>query len=204
MKEIRDTLATGALWKFLSLLFRCPGDVPVGSIGTLAGELPDGLQAHAREILSLIEDSQLEGAYHALLGSGGPVSPYESDYQGPGQEGMRDKGVVLGDVAAFYKAFGFDHSKEMLEVPDHVSLEMAFVSYLKLKEAYARMDAAEDAYRICREAENKFLSEHLLGWLPQFLERVIQHGTHEFYEKTACLLGDFLLMETIQSENTLG
>ena len=144
MKEIRDTLATGAVWKFLSLLFRCPGDVPVGSIGALAGELPDELQAHAREILSLIEDSQLEGAYHALLGSGGPVSPYESDYQGPGQEGMRDKGVVLGDVAAFYKAFGFDHSKEMLEVPDHVSLEMAFVSYLKLKEAYALREFLPD------------------------------------------------------------
>jgi len=150
----------------------------------------------------MLGDSQLEAAYHRLLGSGGPVSPYESDYQGCGEEGMREKGVVLGDVAAFYKAFAFDYSKEVLEVPDHIAVELAFMSYLKLKETYARMGDDEDAYRICREAENKFLSEHLLGWLPQFLERVSQHGTHEFYEKTACLLGDFLSMETVLSENT--
>ncbi len=193
MKEAWDLLSEGACWKFFSLLFRCPSDEPFFSIGTLIRELAPDVRSQAQATIgSLLDDSQLEAAYHRLLGSGGPVSPYESDYQGPGSEGMRERGVVMGDVAAFYKAFAFDASKEMLEAPDHLAIELAFMSFLKLKEAYACMDGDEDAYRLCLEAEHKFLGEHLLVWAPEFVERVLERGAHEFHERSARLLGDFL------------
>lgn len=191
MKKAKELLALGAGWKFLSYLFRCPSDMPASSIKPLISELPAEMQPDANAIGSMLGDSSIEASYHALLGSGGPISPYESDYQGPGSEGLRDKGVILGDVAGFYKAFAFDHSKEMLETPDHIAVELAFLSYLKLKEAYASMDLDDDAYRICREAEDKFLGEHLLRWIPQFLDSLSQHGIHEFYDIATRLLSEF-------------
>jgi TorA maturation chaperone TorD len=192
MREVKDLLATGAGWKFLSSVFKCPGDVSAPSIEKLASELPSELGDSARAICSMLADPQVEAVYHRLLGSGGPVSPYGSDYQGSGEEGVREKGVILGDVAGFYKAFEFDHSSEVLEVPDHIAVELAFISYLKLKEAYALMNDDESAYRICREAEDEFLNEHLLGWVPQFVERITGHGAHEYYDMAARLLGQFI------------
>jgi TorA maturation chaperone TorD len=192
MNDVRELLEVGATWRFMSLLFRCPNDAPASSIRTLASELPSQWRPKANEIGSASGSPQLEAAYHGLLGSGGPVSPYESDYQGPGKEGLREKGAILGDVAGFYKAFAFDHSKEMLETPDHIAVELAFMSYIKLKEAYACMDGDHEAYRICLDAEEKFLTEHLTDWVPLFLDRLTQYSTHEFYTMSAALLPEFL------------
>ncbi len=192
MNDAKELLEVGATWRFLSLLFRCPSDAPALSIRTLAWELPPQWRPKAREIGSASGCPRLEAAYHGLLGSAGPVSPYESDYQGPGREGLREKGAILGDVAGFYKAFAFDHSKEMLETPDHIAVELAFMSYLKLKEAYACMDGDHEAYRTCLEAEDKFLNEHLTEWIPLFLDRLAQYSTHEFYSMTAALLLEFV------------
>lgn len=191
MIDAKNLLTVGAGWKFFSLLFRCPSDVAALSVGTLIGELEPELRHEARVLSRLIRNPHTEGAYHALLGSGGPVSPYESDYRNPGEEGMREKGVVLGDVAAFYKAFMFEPSKELLEAPDHVAVELAFMSYLKLKEAYALMCDEHEACEICREAEENFLDEHLLRWTPLFVDRLARHAHHKFYEKSAHLFRDW-------------
>jgi TorA maturation chaperone TorD len=192
MTDVKELLEAGATWRFMSLLFRCPSDAPASSIRTLASELPSEWRPKAREIGSASGCSRLEAAYHGLLGSGGPVSPYESDYQGPGREGLREKGAILGDVAGFYKAFAFDHSQELLETPDHIAVELAFMSYLKIKEAYACMDGDHEAFRICLKAEEDFLNEHLIDWVPLFLDRLVQHSAHDFYSMTAALLPEFL------------
>ena len=201
MNDVKELLELGAMWRFLSLLFRCPSDTPASSIVELESETPPEWRAKAQEIVAARECSQLEATYHSLLGSGGPVSPYESDYQGPGAEGLRDKGAVLGDVAGFYKAFAFDHQEEILETHDHISVELAFMSYLKLKEAYACMDEDESAYRICCEAEDKFWDEHLSRWTLQFVDSINLHGMSAVYEKSACLLRDFSSSRMLLSEN---
>jgi TorA maturation chaperone TorD len=186
-------LAAGASWNFLSLLFRCPNGALIAAVKTLQPELAPELRSDAGALVELLERPDVEAAYHALLGSGGVISPYESDYQSAGEEGLRERGVILGDVAGFYRAFGFDPSKEMPEAPDHVSLEIAFVSHLKLKEAYALMQLENESYQVCVAAEKKFLEEHLLIWLPQFVERIHEQDTHLFYEKAADIMKDSFL-----------
>jgi len=189
MSGMKELLEAGANWKFLSLLFRRPShEVALAAQGLLE-EVEPALRADACAVATLLADSCSEAAYHAVLGSGGHVSPYESDYQ---NDGVRDKGVIIADVAAFYRAFGFETSKEMRDVPDHVAIELAFVSYLKLKQAFALMDENYGAVEICREAEEKFLSEHVLTWLRRFLERVREHAANDFYEKAARMAERFL------------
>ena len=71
------------------------------------------------------------------------------------------KGGLLGDVAAFYRAFGFDPSLELAESPDHVALETSFAAWLCLKEAYARSERRTEAAEVCAAALAAFRREHL-------------------------------------------
>jgi TorA maturation chaperone TorD len=203
MKKVKELLALGAGWHFLSLLFRCPSDISPQSIEKLLPELDPKLRAQATRIGDLAGDLDREDTYHRLLGSSGSVSPYESDYYGYGKEGMREKGAVLGDVAAFYRAFGFEPSSEMLEAPDHIALELAFLGFLKLKEAYALMSGDDEARQVCSEAERDFLEEHLLGWTPELVERLASRTSDEFYQDASRLLGLFLEEAAPQGE-TIG
>ncbi|MBI4832637.1 MAG: molecular chaperone TorD family protein, partial [Candidatus Lindowbacteria bacterium] len=150
-------------------------------------ELPSDLCSNAFALVELFDEPDVEAAYHRLFGGGGRVSPYESDYYGAGEEGMRERGVILGDVAGFYKAFGFDPSKETPEAPDHVVLELAFLSYMKLREAFALRRSEKEPYEICLAAEEKFLNEHLLLWLREFANRILRERSHVFYERAASL-----------------
>lgn len=192
MKGVKELLTEGAGWHFFSLLFRCPSDTSQMSVEKLLPELAPNLRSEAQRIGNLAKDPYREDTYHRLLGSAGGVSPYESDYYGYGKEGMREKGAIMGDVAAFYKAFAFEPSSELLEAPDHIAIELAFLGYLKLKEAYALMSGDTEARQICCKAQADFLEEHLLGWAPELLDRLASQATTEFYESTSCLLRLFL------------
>lgn len=157
----------------------------------LIEKLPSEIRAEALSLARRMAKPETEAEYHALLGSGGRVSPYESDYREPGCDGMREKGALLGDVAAFYRAFGFDSSNEILEPPDHVALELAFISYLKLKQAYALLQRRDEACRICLEAEEKFLKEHLSGWVPQLLDAIGREAEDGFYAEAGRFMKRF-------------
>lgn len=203
MREVRKVLTEGVCWKFLSLLFQRPTDATVEAANTLLEELPPDLKTEAAKCVDLLRVADVRASHHSVLGSACRISPCESTYHGPGEEGLREKGTILGDIAGFYKAFEFDPSKEILEAPDHVAVELAFMSYVKLKEAYALTIGSEGAYRVCRDAGEKFLSEHLLVWIHEFIDCMSEESTHEFYKKAAHLLQLFLekgtLVETFPS-----
>lgn len=79
----------------------------------------------------------------------------------------------LADLAAFYRAFGLDVADDATERQDHLCLELEFMTVLAAKEAYAlehQLDASELA--LCRDAEKKFLREHLGRWTPGFARRL--------------------------------
>jgi DMSO reductase family type II enzyme chaperone len=79
----------------------------------------------------------------------------------------------LADLAAFYRAFGLELAGDATERHDHICLELEFMSVLAAKEAYAlehQLDA--DQLALCREAEKKFLREHLGRWTPAFTRRL--------------------------------
>lgn len=80
----------------------------------------------------------------------------------------------LADLAAFYRAFGLEVADDAGERHDHLSLELEFICVLAAKEAYAieyQLDAEELA--LCRDAQRKFLREHLGRWIPAFTRRLV-------------------------------
>lgn len=199
-QNLKPLLESAANWKFFSLLLQYPNAEVIKKAKSLSQEILPSLQPDAQELINLFSSYQ-EAVYHILLGSAGTVSPYESDYQISGQEGIHDKGAVLGDIAAFYKAFGYDFSIEMKEAPDHAAIELAFLSYLKLRQAYSLNQGKEEIYQLCCDAEKKFLSEHLLAWFPQFLQELSHQSEDHFYQKAASMLQSFLQeRETIMGQ----
>lgn len=79
----------------------------------------------------------------------------------------------LADLAAFYRAFGLEVTEDAGERHDHICLELEFMCVLAAKEAYAlehQFDGEQLAQ--CRDAQKKFLREHLGRWTPAFTRRL--------------------------------
>jgi len=94
----------------------------------------------------------------------------------------------LADLAAFYRAFGLEVTEDAGERHDHICLELEFMCVLAVKEAYAhehQLDA--DQLVQCRDAQKKFLREHLGRWTPAFTRRLAAATT----EPTLRALADF-------------
>lgn len=117
------------------------------------------------EELSDGDVERLQEEYTALFVSGAhgrSCPPYESAYAGgPGLE----SGLIGADVEAVYASVGMGVVATG-ELPDHLAVELEFLSFLCGKEASNADPRGEDAWRACQHA---FLSEHLLRWLPRFV-----------------------------------
>jgi DMSO reductase family type II enzyme chaperone len=79
----------------------------------------------------------------------------------------------LADLAAFYRAFGVEIAEDADERQDHICLELEFMCVLAAKEAYAlEYQLDSDALSLCRDAQKRFLREHLGRWTPAFTRRL--------------------------------
>ena len=79
----------------------------------------------------------------------------------------------LADLAAFYRAFGLEVTEDAGERQDHICLELEFMCVLAAKEAYAvEHQFDSDQLAQCRDAQKKFLREHLGRWTPAFARRL--------------------------------
>ena len=79
----------------------------------------------------------------------------------------------LADLCAFYRAFGLEVADNAGERPDHICLELEFMCVLAAKEAYTLEHQLDlEDLSVCREAQKRFLREHLARWVPGFTRRV--------------------------------
>jgi len=95
--------------------------------------------------------------------------PYETQY---GSTHIFWQSQQLADIAGFYRAFGLELSQQAHERLDHLAVELEFMGYLSLKEAYA-LERHHDAQgAVVQDAQRKFLNEHLGRWVGAFSSRV--------------------------------
>ncbi len=95
--------------------------------------------------------------------------PYETQYAA---------GIIfaqaqrLSDVAAFYRAFGMNVAPDARERADHIAAELEFMSVLTFREATAIIEDDAEHLAQVRDAQQKFLTEHLSTWALSFAERL--------------------------------
>lgn len=124
----------------------------------------------------------LQTIYRNTFGATGSLC-YETEYGLPHEYRMSQE---LADISGFYRAFGFKAGGEIHERPDHIAVELEFMHVLALKEAYALQNGVTEHVEVCREAQGKFLADHLGKWIHLFAKS-LEHQGLQPYTRIAAL-----------------
>jgi nitrate reductase assembly molybdenum cofactor insertion protein NarJ len=149
--------------RLLALVFEFPREGWQEQLDALAEE------CGAADLIEMAQRAREEASpelYHTTFGPGGPAAPREVSYAGAVLPGP-----LLADVQAFYEAFAYRPALD--EPPDHVAVELGFLSYLHLKAAYAASRDDHEQAAVAAEAAKRFTDTHLanlLGPLARILE----------------------------------
>jgi DMSO reductase family type II enzyme chaperone len=207
--EVDVALGRSCLYRWLSRAFRYPdaelaADLK-GSVLTFFEGTFDLLAERARNALRPALDSlraavtdldlaQLQSDHRRVFGhiESSFCPPYETRY---GNHHLFQQTQQLADIAGFYRAFGLDLSDDANERPDHLAIELEFLHFLCFKEAYGLKHHGPEQVEVCRDAEVKFLREHLLTWAPSFAKRLQEAAGGGFYERLAAFMAAFLSTE---------
>lgn len=122
------------------------------------------------------------------------VVPVPRKYLPPYESCLRERisesiyGEIMGSasvhVAEFYRRNGFESRAENTP-PDHVGIELMFMSMMCQREAEAIAEKEQDLSMQLRTQELSFLREHLHSWLPDFAQELTKRENVDFYVKLA-------------------
>lgn len=125
-----------------------------------------------------------------FLGPGGHISPHES------VQLKRGSGILWGaETAAVldaYRAGGFDLGQSETHIPDHLSVELDFMSLLARHEsgAWTEQDLASAGEFL--RLQHDFITRHLGKWVAGFCAKVTEIAEFAFYPAFAGLLLGYL------------
>ena len=200
--KAQEAIARSTVYKALSLGFSPPTKEVLAFIRKGYRQLEEALRFlpvgyELGEAVALLgkavkEPDGWEGEHNRLFRVGLVATPYETEHDP--MRALR-KGQVLADILGFYTAFGLKPSERLKELPDHIAVELEFMSLLLLKEAYARLEGWEEQVNLCVDAEGKFLRDHLGWWAFQFSDQVEKSAQVPLYPALSQLLGRFLRFE---------
>lgn len=175
-----------ATYRLIGRAFLYPDEERVGVLAAAARDLRQESETLTRfaffdvwsrllsklETLGQREISKTQAAYVTMfvVNSGGiPCPPYESiQREQPGWPA----GWLLAQVEREYSAAGLAPSPVLGEMPDHVAVELEFVSVLCGLEAQAweKENLGHGLGALRRQKE--FLESHLARWFPKFAQQV--------------------------------
>lgn len=140
---------------------------------TALPEQPVVLQAlqAAWEAAQSLSDEDWSDEYHRLF-EGAMLCPLnETAYI------RRDKGAILGDLAGYYRAFGWAPAAQSGEKPDHLLSELQFLALLLTMQAQATPEAAA----LTAEAMASFAADHLNDWIGTVAQQLQACTSLPFY-----------------------
>lgn len=222
--DLALNLARHAMYRFLALSFTDPrhgswsllsalrGDAVLARAAALLrnccrippsrlgrGELPAAQLDPAAVLRRLPEEGEeLDAQYESCFGLlvSGSCPPYETEYVDSKFAFQRSNS--LADVAGFYHAFGMSVSRQRPERPDHIVLELEYMALLLTLERRSIEESVQprvDRAAVCREAQARFLGEHLAWWTPAFGKLLNRQAPDGFYGAAGRMLAAFIPME---------
>ncbi|MBI5640100.1 MAG: molecular chaperone TorD family protein [Nitrospirae bacterium] len=85
---------------------------------------------------------------------------------------------ITAELEAAYAEAGLTIDEDFLSIPDHISLEFLFMSYL--------IDSEKP------DLQRKFLEAHLMNWIPYYCEEVRKQSATVFYKEIADITSNFI------------
>lgn len=114
-----------------------------------------------------------------FIGVGAPEAPcWESWYVDPNSQ-MFSRATLA--VRAWYRRYGLRIENERHEPDDHVGLMLGFVGHLVDCELDALARGHVARAQTCAQAQEEFLREHVLPWLPVWHYLVQQKASSDYY-----------------------
>jgi TorA maturation chaperone TorD len=163
------------------------------------------------ELKSFSESTDLEQESETLnlefmdlfaVPTGRYVVPFEDVYRGEGSSGP-----LLGEqaiaVIRSYREAGAEMDREIKELPTHVGVELAFMSFLCEQEAVAVIEGAvtpperdpnADRSRY-RRLQTQFLRDHLNSWFPNLSSEIQARASSPLYRGLAIMTEKFLNLD---------
>jgi TorA maturation chaperone TorD len=184
------------LYRVLALGFDYPSLENAAAVEELLGDVAaSGAERHGLPVpaafhrlaaaWSRVRAPDYRAAYHRLFDTQSSVAVSESAYR------RTDRGAVMRDVTAFYSAFG--HAPAASDgQPDDVRHQLGFMALLAFKEWVAGERGWPERAVVAREAQTRFLDDHLAGWAGVFAERVRAAAPDSVYALLADLLDDWV------------
>ena len=155
---------------------------------------------------------ELKSEYTRLfLGPGHHISPHGSVHRSDEEK----DGLLMGKSTVEFKQFvewlGLEFKKDYRGIPDHISVELECMQKLIERETEAWQEDDKQMAVQCLNKEKWFIKEHLLVWIPNFCNQVIEMASLPFYKEMAMLMKkwldidkkiiDFILEETADESN---
>lgn len=145
-----------------------------------------------------------------VVPSGRYVTPFEDVYRGGSPEGAAGTGRLMGEqtieLRRRYREAGAEMVRACKQLPNHIGVELSFMSFLCNKEAaavgnekYALLDRGERravGSATYRELQIRFLQEHLNEWFPQLSRSIQARAKSSFYHCLALITEEFLALDT--------
>jgi TorA maturation chaperone TorD len=149
--NLKDLAQQAAEWRLMALLLERPIGDWATQVAALAAEVGDeGLRAAAQAAQAQASQS----LYDSTFGPGGPAAPREVSYRQ-----CLEAGSSLAELEAFYEIFAFRHDTP--EPADHVAVQTNFISYLLLKQLYARVAGDDQQSELVARAIQHIVQDHL-------------------------------------------
>jgi TorA maturation chaperone TorD len=152
------------------------------------------------ETFSNISDSAVAEALgleftRLFIGPGPHVSAHESVFaeMDGGTSSLWGRKTV--EVKNFIETAGLGYQPEYSGIPDHVSVELEFMQKLTAWEAEKWTQQDRKSAEYCSTVQRLFLDQHLLCWLPQFCDAVMEQAELPFYRSMSELTRNYLEFE---------
>jgi DMSO reductase family type II enzyme chaperone len=198
MEEHALPLLRSKIYKILSTCFLYPDETVFaylregmwGNLGGCVRNLPHGkvLKKPYKFLLTVLknrlpnlslEDLQVE--YTGLFITGFHnifCPPYESLYKESGRRLMGESTIAVKRV---YRRFKLGVSRQFKDLPDHIGCELEFMYFLSLNESKLEAGGRDQERDLCIRCEKEFLEDHMLRWVPDFVECLERNSSSEFF-----------------------
>lgn len=142
----------------------------------------------------LHEDLMVEYArlFRGLRHGHGPLPPYESVWRGEG----RVMGASTTDVVEMYGEANVELAANIREPPDHIGIELGYLSHLCDAEADAWKTGDVKGAVKCLRMEQQFLRDHIDRWVLNFCQQIAESDRTGFYRGIAIVTKEFLAADS--------
>lgn len=182
-----QALIRQALYKLFATLFLYPDEEIIISLKTYAEELKTNFSSWKKYIfadkLSRLFEQILDippsdcrsiiDEYNRLFFVKPAVSPYETNYLA---KTGQSQPLIAAELSGIYSQAGLEVSPETNDFPDHIAIELEFMSFLCSREIAAIQEEDSQKLSASQEDQIDFVSRHLALWLPEFAKKTFEEA----------------------------